>query len=351
MISPRSARTTVLWMSLLLAAACQRQQPQIWRASDPTYVPFDVREIVVSANNRVVGVTVDERPANEPHIVSGDLPVYLLDLKTGNHHLLGSNGVLLPTLDDQFIYSESERSSKPPVLITGVDTVRTFEIGESNGAWWNSKTSTVIFETGWPKDVEGFNTLTLLKPAIGTTTTVHVQQTSELLGVCPATGNFYTEHRFANGELGVDEYDGNGKFIGNTHSPLAIYSANCRYVLPFAVVGAHGPDVWGVYEASTRTMLMDFPWKEDGKTDLHWFKAWNPRHDNLLLMYSQEARTKMDTIDLLDVSKRAVVKNWPSPEGSPPVRWSGDGEATVTVRDHHIVFESLGGIVVDSSTK
>src|SRR5262245_4205038 len=171
-----------------MAAACQRQHSNTsdtWRASDPTYVPFTVKEIVVSASNRFVGLTVDEHPQSDGE-VSDNFAVYILDLKTGAHRRLGSgNAPLVATIDDQFIYSGSSRSSKPPALINGLDTVRTFEIGENNGVWWNPKTRTVLFESGWPKDIAGFNSVTLLKPETGTSMMVHVQEISELLAVCP----------------------------------------------------------------------------------------------------------------------------------------------------------------------
>jgi hypothetical protein len=197
-------RTIVSLTCLLLAAACQTQQAEMWRESDPTYVPFAVTEIVVSANNRFVGLTVVEH--GNQAITAADLRLYLLDLKTGHHRLLGADGPLLPTVDDQFIYSESRRSPKPPELIRGLDTVRTFDIGENNGAWWNSKSNTAVFETGWPQDREGFNILTLLKPATGAFVRLQVREPSELLSVCRATGNFYTQHQFPNDEVGADEY-------------------------------------------------------------------------------------------------------------------------------------------------
>jgi len=339
MISFINLRTLLLLPCLLLAAACQRQQGEMWRESDPTYVPFAVREIVVSANNRFVGLTVVEH--ENQAISAADLRLYLLDVKTGHHRLLGADGPLLPTVDDQFIYSESGRSPKPPELTRGLDTVRTFDIGEHNGAWWNSKTNMAVFETGWPQDREGFNILTLLKPATGTFVKLQVREPSELLSVCRATGNFYTQHQFPNDEVGADEYDSEGNFIRTLRSPLAVFSQNCRYVLPFDALGAHGPDDWAVFEASSGKKLMDFPWSEDGETDVHWFNSWNPRHDSLLLMYSTAAHNKGDSIDLFDVSKGNVVKSWPISDGSPPVRWSGDGQATVTIRDQHIVFEPL----------
>ena len=174
----------VLLIFWFMAAACQRQHSHAsdtWRASDPTYVPFTVKEIVVSASNRFVGLTVDEHPQPDGE-VADNFAVYVLDLKSGSHRRLGSgNDLLVATTDDQFIYAESSRSSKPPALINGLDTVRAFEIGENNGVWWNPKTRTVIFETGWPKDSEGFDTITLLKPEAGTSTIVHVQEISELL--------------------------------------------------------------------------------------------------------------------------------------------------------------------------
>jgi hypothetical protein len=322
-----------------LVASCQAQQSDTWRDSDPTYVPFPVKEIAAADGNRFVGLTVDERPQSGNQALTADYVVYVRDLKTGAHRRLGMNGDIIPTVNDQFIFVDSDRTSRPPRLINGLDDARIFEIGEHDGGLWNSKTNSVIFEKGWPRDAEGFNVLGLLAPSNGAVVTVKVPQVSELIGLCPATGNFYTEHRFSADELGADEYDGNGKFVRTIHSPLAVYSAACTYALPFAAIGLHGPDDWGVFEASSGTKLIDYPWNEDGKSDLHWFRTWNPSHDNLLLMYSTAAASKMDTIDVLDVVKRSVVKSWPHPEDSAPIEWSGDGEAIVTVRDNHVVFE------------
>jgi hypothetical protein len=36
--------------------------------------------------------------------LAGDLTVYVLDLKTGNHRRLGPDGILFPIATDQFIY-------------------------------------------------------------------------------------------------------------------------------------------------------------------------------------------------------------------------------------------------------
>jgi len=335
-------RTCVFCFAWLLMASCHSQPPpgDVWRESDPTFVPFEVKEIAVSLGNRFIGLTADERPADGKQTLASDFVVYLLDLKTGAHRRLGMDGLVLPALKDQLIYFESARSSRPLILTNGLDT-RTLEIGEHNGGWWNPKTQTMIFESGWPQGEEGFNTLGLLDITTGKVVSVPVKEVSELVGICPTTGNLYTEHRYPKDELGVDEYDSAGKFLRAIHSPLAVYSSGCGYVLPLNAIGGHGPDDWGVFEASSGTRIMDFPWNEDGKSDLHWFREWNPHHDNLLLMYSTEASTKTDTIDVLDVRERRVIKNWPHPEGAPPIEWSSDGESVVTVRDHHVVFEPL----------
>jgi len=335
-------RALILCVSLIAAGCRQQQSADVWRQSDPTYVPFAVQAIAASSSNRFVGLTVDERPQNDKQTLSSDYVVYMLDLKTGTHRKVGQNAELIALPDDQFFFFDSDKSSKPSMLIRGLDTVRTFDVGEHNGGWWNPKMGTIMMETGWPKDTDGFNALGLINVATGAVTKTAVQQTSELIGICPANGNFYTEHRSIKDELGADEYDGSGKFIRTIRSPLAVYSAECTYGLPFAAIGLHGPDDWGVFHAASGQKLMDFPWNEDGKSDLHWFRAWNPRRDSLLLMYSTEGATKKDTVDALDVAQRKVVKSWPHPEGSPPIEWSGDGSAVVTVRDQQVVFDSLG---------
>jgi len=120
-----------------------------------------------------------------------------------------------------------------------------------------------------------------------------------------------------------------------------VYFAGCKYVLPFVALSLHGPDDWAIYDAETHAKLADFPWNDDGKSDLHWFQAWNPQDDKLLLMHSSVAATKTDTLDVYDVSRQKVIKSWPDSADMPPTVWSGDGKGTVTVRDHHIVFEPL----------
>ena len=220
----------------LLGASCQSRQSETWRGSDPTYVPFAVKEIAPADGNRFVGLTVDERPKNQSQTLASDFVVYVLDLKTGDHRRLGMNGEIIPTGDDQFIYLESGRSSKPARLINGLDAVRALEIGEHNGGAWNPRTKSIIFEKGWPRDAEGFNVLGLLDPTTGAIVTTPVREISELVGICPATGNFYTEHRFSSDELADDEYESNGKFVRTNQSPLAVYSAACTYALPFAAM-------------------------------------------------------------------------------------------------------------------
>jgi hypothetical protein len=58
-------------------------------------------------------------------------------------------------------------------------------------------------------------------------------------------------------------------------------------------------------------------------------------------MFSRKGATMTDTVDLLDVNQRKVIKSWPYGENAAPIEWSSDGDALVTVRDHRIVFEPL----------
>ena len=166
-----------------------------------------------------------------------------------------------------------------------------------------------------------------------------LQLGSESLGICPTTGSIYTEHSAQDSPEAVDEYDSSGKFIGTSPLPLGVFSASCRYVLPFIALARHGPR--GVYDANARVELVEFPWKEDGKTDQHWFRSWNPRNDDLLLMSSVPAGSNLGTTDIYDVALRKVIKSWPSSEDSPPVVWSSDGKATVTVKEHRSGFDPI----------
>jgi hypothetical protein len=283
-------------------------------------------------SNRFVALNVDERPGPSNDNNRAALTNYLLDLKTGLHRQLDRDSELLATVDDEFVDYGDFGRSKRLALIHGLDTIRTFDIGEHNGATWNSKARVVILQTGWPSDSEGFNTVGLLNPETGAMKTVHLREPSELLRTCPMTGNFYTDQGDS-----INEYDSNGQFLRNLTSRLAVYSARCGYVLPFASVGLHGPEDWGVFDASSRARLMDFPWNED---EPRLFRGWNPRYDNLLLMSATVANTKTETIGIVDVREQRIVKSWPANVAAPAV-WSGDGEAIVTFRDQHVVFEPL----------
>jgi hypothetical protein len=87
-------RTAVLLISSFLAVAWQGLKADVWRASDPTYVPFAVLDMIVSSDNRMVGLTVVTN-GKEPQSTN-DIRRYLLDVKTGEHRLLGPEGTLLP---------------------------------------------------------------------------------------------------------------------------------------------------------------------------------------------------------------------------------------------------------------
>src|SRR5262249_45385223 len=144
----------------------------------------------------------------------------------------------------------------------------------------------------------------------------------------------------------ADEYDPNGRFIETAPLPLGVFSANCRYVLPFIALAVHGPDTWGVYDAHSRIRLVEFPWSEDGRTAVHLFRSWNPHHDGFLLMRSFTPSPVVTTTDMYDVAGRRIIKSWPD---TAPLVWSGDGKSTVTVRDHHIVFEPIERAVLENS--
>lgn len=338
----------LLTVFCLLTASCQATEVQTWRVSDPSYVPFTVTEMAVSADNRFVGLTVDERANTNNPVTSSQLNGYVLDLKTGEHRKIGhGNSMLLPTPGapgHEFLYYDSEDS--PILLLDGLQTARSFEIGRHSGGWWNRKNRLAIFATAWPNDREGFNAIALLNTISGEIVRVRLNQPTELLTICPTTGKFYTESSHTNSESDADEYDSTGVFMRHLMSPLVVYSASCRYVVPFAALSPHGPDDWAAFESSSGSKLMDFPWSDEGKTENHLFSAWNPRRDNLLLIHSQLPGNQVWTNDVVDLEQRTIVKRWA--DSGAPVIWSGDGAAMITIRDHHIIFEqSIAGVLKD----
>jgi len=292
-----------------------------------------VHEIVIAPGDRYAALTMKD--------ATSEYAVYVLDLQTGGHRRLGDDGLVRSARKDELIYSQLYQSAKPLVLLHGLKA-ETIDAGNHADGWWNAKSGTFTFADDWPQDREGFISLGLLNIDTKKITSVKVQQPSEHVGICPATGRFYSEHLGANDKPGAEEYDPLGKFLRIVDSDLAVYSADCSYVLPFWAVPLHGPVDWSIHDTATGTPVMEFPWKEDSKERQHLFHSWNPVHGNLLLMFSMDVpSTNDDTIDLMDVQQNRILKSWPNPEKSPPREWSADGEATVTVLDHHIVFEPL----------
>jgi len=191
-----------------------------------------------------------------------------------------------------------------------------------------------IFDTAWPGGREGFSEIALLNTASGQIVPVKLNEPSELLTTCATTGHFFTESFGPGDESGRAEYDSTGKFIGDSNSSLAVYSANCRYVLPFIAINGHGPADWAIFDATSGAKLMDFPWRNEPNSDSQWFSAWNPHYDNLLLTGSEGAGAAV-----IDIAQQKILRR--IPYNGAPVIFSGDGRATVTIREQHIVFDPL----------
>src|SRR5262245_27277871 len=255
-------------------SSCHSEDPQVWLPGHQNYVPFPVSDIVVSEDNRFVGLTVDARSKTTEPVIASALSLYMLDLKTGVHKLLGSGDSFLRLVTGrQFLYYASEES--PVLLFDGLQEVRSFPIGRRRQGWWDAASQGSIFETDRPNDREGFSTIGLIDLKTGQMNSVELKEPTELLTVCGKTGRFYTESYDVN--VGRNEYDPNGVFISRTMSPLAVYSANCRYVLPFAALGPHGPDDWAVFQAESGIKLMDFRWSDTDPRS-YFFEQWNPRY-------------------------------------------------------------------------
>lgn len=317
-----------------------------WKASDPAYVPFDVHGITLSPDDRFVAVRVDERA--RASVGTHSFATYLIDLETGDHQRVGDYALVPVSEPHVFLRHDiGAAQSERLLLFDGLKRTDAFDVGEHAWAWWNRGANRVMFDSEPGRKTEGFDQLGILDMSTGRVSRVKLRGSTEEVAFCGATGHFFAPHWYAGqprAETGVDEYDAEGNFIRSSKSPLAVFSARCRYALPFSAIGRHGPDDWAVYDALTHERLMNFPWDESGKIDQHWFESWNPTHDHLLLMHSAKAGSGAATVDMVDVRQRRIVKSWPGPPGAPPLVWSGDGNSVVTVRDRRIIFEPIQGL-------
>ena len=76
---------------MLMVSGCHSPNPDVWRESDPTYIPFPVQDIVVSADNRFAGISTMEQSGKD----TGSQGTYLLDLKSGRHRKLDSGEAII----------------------------------------------------------------------------------------------------------------------------------------------------------------------------------------------------------------------------------------------------------------
>lgn len=332
--------------SLLFCSIAASSDPDVqqWRSSDPAYVPFAVQKIAISTDNRFVALTVDEHPRKDGIPAGADgLTTYVLDLTNGDHRRFGSGNYTFVPSPHSHTFLVYGNSNEPPLLLDGLKTNRTLDVGNHDGGWWNPLTGGVMFEGSWPSDRDGFDGVTIWDESAGSANRVHLHEVTALLSFCAVTGHFFAEHWYSgDSRLGTDEYDAKGTFVKSIKQDRAVFSARCRYVLPFAALALHGPDDWAIYDATTRAQMQDFPWTEDGKHDLHWFIAWNPVYDHLLLMHSNKAGSEIGTVDVLDVRHGAVIRSWADTAEGAPLVWSGDGSSVVTIREHHVRFDRIG---------
>jgi len=325
---------SIVGILVLGIAGCRQSSSAAWNSADPTFIPYPVFHLVVSADNRFAAAQLNEKM--EDRNSRDGRATYILDLKTGQHRRFDPDTEFMTFSDHKFVKRGFSISSEPIVVIDGLVTQHSFAIGSHAGGWRNSKSDDLIFETGRIQVGEGFTELSILNPVTGAVHRVPTQQ-SDSIGFCSVTGNFYTEHN-----SGADEFDAGGNFIRTIPSPLGLYSSGCNFVVPFGAVFLHGPVTWGIYEANHFNKLVEYPWTDDN-SDLHWFQSWNPTQDNLILIRTSLASAAMKTSDVVDVRGMKVIQSWPWPDNpnEPPTVWSGDGMAIATVRDHHIVFDPI----------
>jgi hypothetical protein len=302
-------------------------------------VPFPVHWLAVSADNRFVALKVDEQKRKLNSVPDWkSLSVYMLDLQTGEHRRIGDGTTVLEPSPVGHIFT-ADNESDSVTLIDGLSVMKPLKTGRRAGAWWNGPNS-ILFQSAWPKNTEGFTEVGILNVTTGAVRHVKLREPTEALGTCATSRHFFTEGSDSDAKM-LDEHDPDGNYVGQRKDGLAEFSASCKYVLPLvAVNGYGGPDSWSVHDV-TGKLLIDFPWSEDEKATERWFDKWNPRYDHLLLMHSTPPIDKDGTVEVLDVRINKIIRQWSDAPSETRKVWSGDGKAVVTVRDHHVVFDKV----------
>ena len=203
---------------------------------------------------------------------------------------------------------------------------------------WAADAQRLYFYGGTTIQADPWNVLGIYNLSNGSVRRETLREPTEILRVCPATGEVYSvTPQYANFPGNTDEYTADIQFVRQIHGWVgARFSARCTFVASES--DFHGPLPWTIYDTRSGERLLQFS-AEDGDTkkDAYSLVAWNPKHDSVLLRehFSKKGERLLEVFDV--VSGR-VLETFPRADGA---AWSVDGVNIIIADRNSLVWHPL----------
>ena len=188
---------------------------------------------------------------------------------------------------------------------------------------WSGDSQRVYFYGGSTLQADGWNILGIYDLNSGTSKRVNLQEPTEILSVCQATGGVYSATPSYPGFAGSTiEYTDRIQFVRRIHGWIgARFSARCAYVASES--DFHGPLPWAIYDTTNARKLFQFTAADDeAKDDVYSLVGWNPTHESMLLR-EHVSKGHDAIVEIFDVQSGRVLQTLPR---SDVVAWSADGD-------------------------
>lgn len=201
---------------------------------------------------------------------------------------------------------------------------------------WAGDSQKLYFYGGTTVQEDAWNTPGIYDLSKGTITRAKLREPTEILRVCPASGEVYAATpeyaRFAGTTV---EYTPDIRFVRRIHSWVgARFSTQCTYVASES--DYHGPLPWSIYDTRTAKRLFQFfAADEDAKGDVYSLVGWNPKHDPILLR-KHVSRRHERVLEVFNVQSGGVLQTLP--DGDWPM-WSADGANIIVAYKNILVWQ------------
>lgn len=221
------------------------------------------------------------------------------------------------------VVEPQERSSRV-LLYRGKQEVKSLSVDDTF-LLWSADARKFYFYGGTTLQADAWNVLGIYDLDSDASRRVKLKEPTEILGICPATGNVYSTSPQYPGFAGTTvEYTPTVQFVKKIRGWIgAQFSAHCNYVASES--SYHGPLPWSIYNTANGKRLFQFDYTDDDtKGDMYALIAWNPSHDSILLR--DHISKQKEFLEVFDVRSGRILQQLGELR---PAVWSADGNSII----------------------